>query len=191
MKIVFIRHGEPDYSGVTRKKFIGHGRDLAHLTDTGKEQALKAAENPLLDGVEIILSSPYTRALQTAAVISRYKNIGIEVELDLHEWLPDLTYTFQDGMFSEKAEELCLLNKGIRPDNSPVQYEEFSSVFIRAKTCLEKYLQYKKIAVIAHGFLIRQFAYRKNIPYCDVYEIEFDRDFKRCVWIENNNQEEN
>ena len=40
MQILFIRHGEPDYSHVTERGFIGHGQDMALLTELGKEQAL-------------------------------------------------------------------------------------------------------------------------------------------------------
>ena len=29
MHLVLVRHGEPDYSFVTERGFIGHGRDLA------------------------------------------------------------------------------------------------------------------------------------------------------------------
>lgn len=39
MKLILIRHGEPDYSLVTERGFKGHGRDLASLTPEGIEQA--------------------------------------------------------------------------------------------------------------------------------------------------------
>ena len=84
MELVLIRHGQPDYSEVTERKYIGHGRDLAKLTELGKEQAEKVSRDARLDGAEIILSSPYTRALQTAAIISKNTGIPIEVETHLH-----------------------------------------------------------------------------------------------------------
>ena len=37
-KVVFIRHGEPDYTKVTALGFKGHGRDLGQLTKAGIEQ---------------------------------------------------------------------------------------------------------------------------------------------------------
>ena len=70
MKIIFIRHGECDKSGADERGFIGLGRDLAPLTAAGVAQAQAAAESPLLQGCQLILSSPYTRALQTAAIIA-------------------------------------------------------------------------------------------------------------------------
>lgn len=46
-KLIFVRHGEPDYSKVSERKYIGHGKDLADLTSLGKEQARKAARDIL------------------------------------------------------------------------------------------------------------------------------------------------
>ena len=41
--------------------------------------------------------------MQTAAIISKYRNIDVEVELDLHEWFPDLTYPFSGYDFADKS----------------------------------------------------------------------------------------
>ncbi|HBN84589.1 MAG TPA: histidine phosphatase family protein [Clostridiales bacterium] len=184
MKIVFIRHGEPDYTDVTQKGFIGHGRDLAHLTKVGKVQAQIAAGNPLLDRVELIVSLPYTRAFQTAAIISKHRNVDIEVELDLHEWLPDLTFSFCNYDYVNQSVNLCIVNKGLCPKDSSIQYEELSSVFYRAKKCLEKYCSYKKIAVVAHGMLMCQFAIPQEYPYCSMAEVDFDKTFEWRGWID-------
>lgn len=184
MNIVFIRHGEPDYRDVTRSGFIGHGRDLAHLTKKGKDQAQKAAENPILDGIELIVSSPYTRALQTAAIISKYRNVDIEVELDLHEWLPDLTHSYSTSDFVDESYVLCLSNKGTCPKDSPIQYEELSSIFQRAKKCLEKYTSYKKIAVVTHYMVMCQFAYPDDYHHCDMAEVAFDDHFEWRGWVD-------
>jgi len=69
-KIVFMRHSEPDYSFVEEKKYIGHGVDLAQLTENGIRIAENASLDSRLNNADIIVSSPYTRALQTAAIIS-------------------------------------------------------------------------------------------------------------------------
>lgn len=183
MKIILIRHGEPDYNDIIKRGFIGHGNDLAHLTEAGKAKAQIAAQNPMLDGIELIVSSPYTRALQTAAIISKYRNIEIEVELDLHEWLPDLTYSFSGYDSVERAFKLCVTNKGFCPKDSSIKYEELSRVFDRAKKCLEKYTSYNKIAVVAHGMLMSQFALLEY-PYCGMTEIEFDESLEWSGWID-------
>ena len=79
MKIVFIRHGEPDKTIVDKRGFIGQGRDMVPLTELGIKQAEEASLNPLLEGCQIIVSSPYTRALQTAEILS--KNTGLDIKV--------------------------------------------------------------------------------------------------------------
>ena len=54
MRIIFIRHGEPDYA-----------RDC--LTERGREQARAAAERLRGEGIDEIYSSPLGRAAETAA----------------------------------------------------------------------------------------------------------------------------
>ncbi|EQB87662.1 hypothetical protein M918_08185 [Clostridium sp. BL8] len=106
-KLILIRHGEPDYSDVTERNFKGHGRDLGHLTPAGIEQAKAVAKDERLKGASIIVSSPYTRALQTAAIISKETSLDISIELDIHEWLPDLTYNYVNDEVVQQAAREC------------------------------------------------------------------------------------
>jgi len=178
-KIVFIRHGEPTYDDVNNKNYIGHGKDLAQLTEQGIQQAEEVSNDKRLDNAEIIVSSPYTRALQTAAIISKNHNLNIKVELDLHEWAPDLTFQYTTYEDMKKAAKLCTENKGICPAGSKVQFENLEDVFTRVKNCLLKYKDYNKIIVVAHGVVMRQFGYEPEIPFCGIKEIDFDESF---VW---------
>jgi broad specificity phosphatase PhoE len=106
------------------------------------------------------------------------------VELDLHEWLPDLTYSYFSDDDVIQAGKLLTSNKGICPADSFIKYEELSSVFTRTNKCLQKYLKYRKIAVVAHGIVIRQFAYANVIPFCGIFEIEYDENFQWSGWVE-------
>ena len=184
MQILFIRHGEPDYSLVTNKGFIGHGQDMAQLTESGKKQSLLAAMDKRLVGTELILASPYTRALQTAAIISRYRNIEINVEIDLHEWLPDLRYVYTSREAKLESFKLFMKNKGTCPIDSPVRYEEYQCVFNRVNACLQQYLSNKKIAVVTHSFIISAFCYPIEIPCGGIVEFEFDNSIKWRGWAE-------
>ena len=85
MQVIFIRHGEPDLEQADRRGFIGMGRDMAPLTELGREQAKKAAQDPRLAGAQLIVSPPYTRALQTAAEVSRQTGLEIRVEVKAEE----------------------------------------------------------------------------------------------------------
>ena len=102
MKIIFIRHGEPDVTGVDDRGFIGQGRDFAPLSDLGIQQAQAVCHDPRLTGAQLIISSPYTRALQTAAILSKNTGIDIAVELDLYEFIPDKTFRLK-GEAENKA----------------------------------------------------------------------------------------
>lgn len=177
-KIVFMRHSEPDYSFVEGKKYIGHGIDLAQLTENGIRIAENSSLDSRLNSADIIVSSPYTRALQTAAIISKNRQLDMKIELDLHEWIPDLSFQYSSKEQASKANRLCIEHKGICPNDSEIKFENLEDVFIRAKKALLKYSNYRKIIVVTHGIVIRQFCFEPNIPFCGISEIDFDKTFK-------------
>ncbi len=72
MRIVFVRHGEPNY-------------ELDCLTENGKIHAAKAAERLKEEGIEEIWTSPYGRALQTAEVSSRVLGLPVKTLDFMHE----------------------------------------------------------------------------------------------------------
>ena len=39
MKIIFVRHGEPDYREVEERSYTGFGIELAPLSEKGRQQA--------------------------------------------------------------------------------------------------------------------------------------------------------
>lgn len=184
-KLILVRHGEPDYSFVTERQFKGHGRDLAQLTPRGIEQAKIAAKDSRLQGADLIVSSPYTRALQTAAIISKETGLDINIELDLHEWLPDLTFNYCSEEVVKAAAKECTSYKGEYTEEDKRPWEKISTVASRAIKCLEKYSDYDKIIVVAHGIVMRQFKFLLDIPYCGILEVDYDRDFKWAGWVEH------
>ena len=66
MKIIFVRHGEPDYRELEERSYTGFGIDLAPLSEKGRQQAQELSKDPFLSSAEIIVSSAVTRALETA-----------------------------------------------------------------------------------------------------------------------------
>lgn len=176
-KIVFMRHSEPDYSLVEERKYIGHGIDLAQLTENGIQIAEAASWDTRLNDADIIVSSPYTRALQTAAIVSKNRKLNIKIELDLHEWMPDLSFQYSSKEQASKINRICIEQKGVCPDNSEIKFENLEDVFYRAKKALLRYSDYEKIIVVTHGIVIRRFAFEPNIPFCGITEINFDETF--------------
>ena len=114
-----IRHGEPSYDNLMEHGFYGFGRDLAPLTEDGKKHAEITAKDARLKEATLIVSSPYTRALQTAQIISRETGLRVEVELDLHEWVPDWEnrYTTSEESFA-LAKEFTKYQGSIRLVNN-------------------------------------------------------------------------
>lgn len=186
MKVVFIRHGEPDYLPCDERGFIGHGRDLAPLTISGVQQAEDASKNPELYGCEVIISSPYTRALQTAAIISRNTGIKIDVDVDLHEWRPDKTYQYKTSEQSSELHQDFWNCKGVYPKGEKRNWETINEIIDRVIPVLDKYLEqrFNKIMVVAHGGIIRRFTGEANIKYCTPYEVDYDKGYPCIGWID-------
>lgn len=111
-----IRHGEPDYSQLLDAGFWGFGRAFAPLSDRGIRQAEIIADDAHLKTADIIISSPYTRALQTAGIISRKTGLNVNVELDLHEWIPDKTNKNRTAQEASLLKAEFVKYKGRYPD---------------------------------------------------------------------------
>lgn len=94
--IYLLRHGEANYEPVRERRWPGSMADLAPLSDRGVEQALAATVKLAEVGAVKLVSSPFTRAMQTASIVACGLGLLIDVEFDLHEWLPDDTFGWQD-----------------------------------------------------------------------------------------------
>ncbi|MBQ6398555.1 MAG: histidine phosphatase family protein [Clostridia bacterium] len=72
MRIIFVRHGEPNYE-----------KDC--LTETGKRQAAAAAERLVREGITTVYSSPMGRARETAAFTAERLGLPIRTLDYMHE----------------------------------------------------------------------------------------------------------
>ena len=185
MKIVFIRHGEPNVSPVDERGWIGQGRNFAPLTEKGIQQAVEVSRHPLLDGCQIIVTSPYTRALQTAAIISRNTGLEIRVEVDLHEFIPDKTFQLKGSEENKLLHEDFLRCKGEYPVGETRKWETIAEIIQRTKPVLDRCVDqgYEKMIVVAHGGVIRRYTGVADISHCEVYEIDYDKNFVCFGWV--------
>lgn len=102
MRIVFVRHGEPDYE-----------HDC--LTETGGKQALAVAERLREEGISEIWSSPLGRAAETAEAASKALCMPVrtlDFMREVHWGSRDGSPLFADGHPWEVADELA--RRGIR-----------------------------------------------------------------------------
>ena len=87
LAIYFIRHGQSEFNAT----FTGTTDPMifdAPLTKLGLAQALKARDNVSKLGITRVVTSPFTRAIQTAQTI--FDGVApIEVQNGHHELLPD------------------------------------------------------------------------------------------------------
>lgn len=170
-KFIFIRHGRPDYKPIDHLASTFQLGSLAFLSDLGIEQAKQVARNSELKDAQLILSSPYTRALHTATFISNEIGIPIQGELELHEWIPDLEYRNQSNQqlhdcFNQARQDFI---QGIECEAS---YESMRCVRRRVLTVLKKYLNYQKVIVVAHEGVMFSLS-KRQFQNCEMLEIEY------------------
>lgn len=181
MEIILVRHAEPDYSEVDCRGFLGFGRDLAPLTKNGIEQACAVSQNDLLINSEIIISSPYTRALQTASIISTNLSLNLAVEVGFQERLPDVKNELKTKEEFQNSFAEYNFYKGIHTDKKIYHWESVEQQINRIRQSLSKFAVYKKIIIVTHGELIRRFA-AVRLPFCGLVQIEYDKEFNFLGW---------
>lgn len=150
-----IRHGKTDYTQRNTKIYQGFGANLAKLSELGERQILQSARDLRLLGADLILSSPYTRALQTAAILSRALDAPITVETDLHEWLANRHYCYEPDETAEAAYRAYVANDGRYPPGEAPLWESAEMVRRRALGVLERYACYPCVVVACHGMMIQ------------------------------------
>ena len=149
-----IRHGSADYAEKDTKIYQGFGVNLAPLSERGIREIQEASRDARLAGTDLILSSPYTRALQTAAILSKELQADIVVETDLHEWLANKNYIYETDEKAEKSYREFCGNRGIYT-NGKEEWEDYETMKKRLLTVLKKYTHYRKVLVVCHGMRIQ------------------------------------
>lgn len=88
--VTLIRHAEADHGALTAHTpvYTGHRYDFAPLTEAGIAQAHQLGHDLKPTAPRLVLSSPYTRTLQTAAIVAAELGCPLAVDLRLHDWLP-------------------------------------------------------------------------------------------------------
>lgn len=188
MKLLLVRHGEPSYTPCTQRALKGQGRDLAALNEDGIEQILRETV-PKLKGfdAEVILSSPYTRALQSAAVIAGKTGLITRVVHDIHEWIPDLTFNYDSFKALKFIYADFVEHKGDREhpgvEPSELHWEPLDAFRDRVEAALMPLCSlYACAIVVTHGMVIQSLTGR-IAAYGDVISLEFDESFVRPEWV--------
>lgn len=178
MKLYLVRHGEPSYTNCTQRGLKGQGRDLAALNEDGIQQILNITL-PLLEihSAQIILSSPYTRSLQTAAIIASQTGLITKVVHDLHEWIPDKTFNYGTYKELKAIYHDFYKHRGVLPDEPDLRastlWEDLSTFRTRVNNALAPYSgTYNSAIVVAHGMVIQSLT-GQHIGYGEMIELDF------------------
>lgn len=167
-----VRHGEPDYSEINTKIYKGFGSNMCPLTEKGKSQIKETAKDLRLHNAEIIISSPYVRALQTAAILSKELGLDIIVETDLHEWLANKNYIHEEDSIADENYNQFHENNGCYPLGEEKDWETFEMMKSRALAVLEKYKDYKNVIVTCHGMLIEAITGQHHPKHGEIIQFE-------------------
>lgn len=184
MEFVLIRHGDPDYSACVRGGINGQGFGLVPLSEKGLQQARQVAAHPALAGAQLVLSSPYTRALQTAAEIVRATGLPLAVEPDLHELMADRSGAPHTREEMKQLHQEFLACRGCWPEGGERPWETVEQLTDRITSVLSRYLSYDKVIVVTHGGVIRRFVKDQRIGYCTPYVVPMEGKVECRGWID-------
>ena len=92
--IYFVRHAEPNY--------LVHDDSIRPLTDKGKKDALKVSDYLSNKNIEVCLSSPYKRSIDTIKPFLNTNNLDIEIIDDFRERKVDNCWIDDFEEFSRK-----------------------------------------------------------------------------------------
>lgn len=165
----FIRHGKTDFSEANSKIYHGQGFNMLTLSEEGINQIMQTAKTPELKRAELIVTSPFGRALHSAAILSKELRLDIKVETDLHEWQADIqTFEYVSDEEAERNYKELTMYRGVHPENENCVWESAEQMKKRVYAVLEKYRQYQSVIVVCHGTLMQ---YVLGIPHPENGEI--------------------
>ena len=166
-QIYLVRHGEPDYAAVDSRRLPGLAADTAPLTPTGAKQAEAVAD--LLSGIgaTYLVSSPFTRALHSAAIIGHRLALGVRVDYDLRDWLPESSGYWRGQSDVRAAQAELDGYDGEWPEGIHRPWEPLSAVRERALAALERHTANTDGPVLAltHSMVIRALTGERNTAH--------------------------
>lgn len=132
MKIFLIRHGES--TSDIENRYGGWYND--HLTERGKEQARARAKTLIGKGIEVVFSSPFFRARETAQTIAGAIRARVEIVEDIKE---RNHYGILTGMNMDEAREKYpeLVKRVSNVENTITGAEDFAAFNERIKQAFQ------------------------------------------------------
>ena len=158
--MILIRHGQSEFNVHYNRTGVDPGITDPHLTEAGRAQvrqaaeAIKRSERPIAR----LLTSPYTRALQTAEILAGALKVPVDIEPLVREHAK-----FQCDVGTRRS-LLCANWPALNFDHLeetwwPPLDETEAAVMLRARsfqTQAASWADWQEVAVVSHwGFLLR------------------------------------
>ena len=143
MEILFVRHGQTYWNCEGKIQ----GKTDIELNDKGKEQANITCSLLDSENIDLIVSSPLQRALQTAKVIAKKKKVPIVID----DLLRERDYGEFEGHYFSEVDFSGIWYEGSKEPNG---IEPLRSFCERVKTAFVKIKETydgKKVLVVSHG----------------------------------------
>jgi broad specificity phosphatase PhoE len=173
-KIYFVRHGESIFNTENREQ----GAD-GSLSDTGRSQAEFVAKRFHTIALDAIVSSPYTRAMETAKIINKELNKDILYSDFLIERRPPSKYIAEIVTDPEytKIRDLMRDKRAIDPLWKYADEDNFHDLKTRAESALEYFhsLPYDSVLAVTHAGILRMIMasiiFGKELTYAEYLKI--------------------
>lgn len=163
-----MRHAETDWRQVNARRWRGLLNDFAPLTEAGRQQACAAADALSSRGIDLIVTSPMTRALETASTVSAALKVPMRVALDLREWLPDETWSWTTAQEVVEAYQDMVRHEGVRPEGHPFRWEPLQSVRTRAEAVLAELPSQLTVLAVCHEVVIYALTGKEATEHCSI-----------------------
>lgn len=179
--IYFVRHAEPDYNN--------HDDFFRPLTDKGLKDRIKVTNYLLDKKIDVVLSSPYVRAVDTVADFAKNAGLNIETIDDFRERKVDSVWVEDFKAFCKKQWGDFNFKLAGGETLNEVQKRNINAL----EGVLEKY-KGKNIVVGSHGTALSTIInYYDNTFNYDNFDkivglmpwvVKFEFDDKSCISIE-------
>ena len=167
MNIYVVRHGQTDWN----LRNVLQGSSDIELNNTGKNQATILEKNLANINFDYIICSPLKRAIQTAEIINKYRNVPIFI----NDSIKERSFGTLEGKKSPKISEYWDYLKNINKNNVEKVQDFFKRINEFMELIITRYRD-KDLLIVAHyGVMIAIDCYINGFkPNYDLNNYFFD-----------------
>lgn len=166
MDLILVRHCEPVYGDINNIEY-------EELSKAGIECATCLATSLQQYNIDVILSSPLSRAVQTATIIGKKLKIPVVVDDDLMEWKTEVKLQRDKDSFHQLFKEFAKF-QGKHNNDCVFKWENIDELGARFFSVLEKYSDSnKQYLIVGHKMLFGQIIDSRNMNYGDIIRCNY------------------